>query len=225
MAADIGKSTQPFIYGINQGFNMLTTVILDGVMGRRFGRKWNLKVNSPTDALKLIDANKPGVFVWIRSNLNTYESYRVKCTYDDGSTEYLDQDTYVMSRQAKTIRFTPIIEGAGGKGGSIASIILGIVLIVVAIFFPPAGAALVGGVWAAGALAGAALIVGGIIGLLTPMPKMGGIDLQTRNDKTSYYFDGPTNTTMQGVPVKLVYGECLVGSHPVSVSLTVDEIV
>lgn len=45
-----------------------------------------------------------------------------------------------------------------------------------------------------------------------------------RKDKTSYYFDGPANTTMQGVPVQLIYGRALVGSHGISAALTIDQL-
>ncbi|WP_157385783.1 tail assembly protein [Methylosarcina fibrata] len=57
---------------------MKTTVILDGVMGKKFGRKWELFVKSPAEAIRLITANRPDFLPWIRDNLPTYENYRVR---------------------------------------------------------------------------------------------------------------------------------------------------
>ena len=68
-------------------------------------------------------------------------------------------------------------------------------------------------------LIGAALILGGVVELLSPRPKK-----DDKADTNSFYFDGPTNTEQQGSPVPLIYGRMLVGSHPISASISVDEI-
>ncbi|EPT3892638.1 tail assembly protein, partial [Escherichia coli] len=45
------------------------------------------------------------------------------------------------------------------------------------------------------------------------------------DNSNSYYFDGPQNTTNQGNPVQLIYGEeILVGSQVVSSSITIDQL-
>ena len=71
---------------------MLTEVILDGAMGKKFGRKWELNVTTPSQALKLIYANIPGVFAWIRGNLDRYQNYKVLCEYENGRTEQSHDD-------------------------------------------------------------------------------------------------------------------------------------
>lgn len=186
---------------------MLTKVILEGPMGKVFGRTWNLSVNSPNEALRMIDANKPGVFTWIRSNLEKYSHYKVICEYEDGRKEYLKEDEYPMERKCKSIRFVPIVQGSGG----VFQAIVGVVLIVVGVIWPnPALVAM-----------GVGMLIGGVAAMLAPKPKK---DDSSRSDKTSYYFDGPANTTMQGVPVQLVYGKCLVGSHAISAAVTVDQL-
>lgn len=199
---------------------MLTKVILDGEMGKIFGRRWELSIGSPGEALRLIDANRPGLMGWIKNNLSKYENYKVTVKYKNGNSEDLDNDSIELEREMSEIRFTPLISGAGGNGMNIAKIVLGIVLIVVAIFVPPLAAY-------AGAMIGAGigLAVSGIAGLLTPMPKANNDMATARKDKTSYFFDGPVNTSMQGVPVQPVYGRCLIGSHAISVNLSVDEAV
>lgn len=196
---------------------MLTKVILDGPMGKQFGKHWELAVNSPSEALRMIDANQPGVFAWIKMNLDKYERYKVVVTYHDGRTEELNEDEYRLERSVKSIRFTPIVEGAGGNG--VGQTILGIVLIVVGVFTT------IFGDYSGSVIAlGVSLLVGGVAQMLAPKPKMNDFEQAERKDKTSYYFDGPANTTMQGVPVQLIYGRCMVGSHGISAALTVDQL-
>ncbi len=186
---------------------MLTKVILDGPLGKQFGKVWELAVNSPSEALRLIDANKPGVFNWIRANLKKYDAYRVLVEYEDGRKEDLDNDSYVLTRKAKSIRFVPVTEGAGNT----FKIVVGIILIVVG-FVVPGAQGLIG--------LGAGLLLGGIAGMLAPKPDA----VKDRESKNSYYFDGPTNTANQGVPVQLSYGRCLIGSHTISAAVTVDQL-
>lgn len=207
---------------------MLTKVILDGKLGKAFGRKWSLNVRTPIDALKMIDANKGGIFKWIRDNLKTYSNYQVTCTYANGVVEKISQHELNMNMDIAEMRFTPIIEGAGGgKGMSIGMMILGVILLVVAIFFPPAAAGYFGiAALSAGAvgMAGVGMALGGIIGMLTPQPKAP-VNPSTAVNKTSYYFNGPENTIAQGLPVQLIYGRCMVGSHAIAASLSVNNMI
>jgi predicted phage tail protein len=193
---------------------MLTTVTLYGPLGKEFGRDWQLAVSSPAEALQLIEANKPGVRNWIRNNLSKYDRYKVIIDYHDGKKEHLDQETFALERKVKRIRFVPIVTGAGG---GIGKMILGAILIYVGF------AVLPGGPLALGVMgAGVSLMLGGIAELISPRPKK--TDASVREDGTSYFFDGPVNTTQQGVPVPLIYGRVLVGSHAISAKVTVDQL-
>jgi predicted phage tail protein len=69
---------------------------------------------------------------------------------------------------------------------------------------------------------GVALMLGSVIEALSPKPTQS--DPSARKDKTSYYFDGPVNTSVQGVPVPLIYGKIRAGSHAISASLTIDQL-
>jgi len=188
---------------------MLTQITLYGPLAKEFGRDWTLSINSPAEAIRLIEANSPGFRNWIRNNLDKYDRYKVIVDYYDGRQEHLDEDTFTLQRKVKRIRFVPIIVGAGG---GIGKIIAGAFLIIVGVFtMNPAIAG-----------AGLAIMLGGIIEMISPRPKKK--DQSVREDKTSYFFDGPVNTTQQGVPVALIYGRVLVGSHPISVKITVDQL-
>jgi predicted phage tail protein len=187
---------------------MLTQVTLYGPLAKEFGRDWNLAVSSPREAIRLIEANKPGFLNWIRGNLDKYDRYKVIVDYEDGRKEHLDEDTFPLQRQMKRIRIVPIVMGAGGVG----KIILGVLLV------------------AAGVISGNPMLVGsgilsmagGIIELISPRPKK--TDQSVREDGTSYFFDGPVNTTQQGVPVPLIYGRVLVGSHAISARVSIDQL-
>jgi predicted phage tail protein len=188
---------------------MLTKVTLDGEMGKRFGRDWEFEINSPSEALRMVNVNSPGLFMWIKTNLPKYEKYRVLVEYESGTTEELETANFGLERRSlKSIRFTPLIEGAG----SVLRIVIGIVLVAVS-FIP-------GMQWLAPY--GYSMIIGGVIGLLTQIPKR---DRQDENEnKASYYFNGPVNTQTQGVPVQLTYGKVLIGSHAIYIKISVDQL-
>ena len=215
--------------------NELTTVILDGPIGKQFGKEWKLMVNSPAQALRLIEANKPGIFQFIRNNLKKYPEYRILVDKDERDT-----GTFGLTCRAKTIRFVPLLEGAGGVG----RIVAGVAMIVASIYTAGAAtAALAAAEAAAGTAAAAAaastatllsaaasglmamgvsLALGGIVQLLTKTPA--NTDIEERKDRTSHYFDGPVNTEMQGVGIPLIYGRVLVGSHAISAKLVVEQV-
>lgn len=191
-------------------------------MGKAFGREWEFEVSSPNEALRMVDANKPGLFRWIKSNLKKYESYRVIVKYKSGVEEELEKDGYGLVREMESIRFVPLVEGAGDTG----KVILGVILIVVGIIYDWSGTTSQFGM--AMVMAGAGMLVGGVAGMLSPQPKRPGSpgenEAQQKDDRASYYFDGPTNTTSQGAPVQLIYGRVLVGSHTISAAATVDQL-
>lgn len=186
---------------------MLTKVRLDGVMGKKFGKDWELDVTSPSEALRMIEANRPGLRSWIIQNREKYNAYRIVCTFDDGREEELEDSTYVATRtNLVSIRFTPTVAGASG----IVKVFVGVVMVVV------------GTVWEQPWLIkmGAAMILGGVVQMLTFQPKKE----PDKEGPGSNYFDGPANTERQGNPVPLIYGRVMTGSHPISASISIDEI-
>ena len=87
------------------------------------------------------------------------------------------------------------------------------------LLLPGVGAAIGGALMTKIGLIGGALILGGVAQLLTPTPKVPtGPD--TQNDpRKSYSFSGIQNTSRQGVPVPIVYGETIVGSVVISAGI------
>lgn len=188
---------------------MLTTVYLDGVMGKKFGEKWELDVASPAEAIRMIDANTTGFMQWIRDKLPEIGAYRVTCTYKDGSQRDLEGSEFAMQGTPSSIRFIPLPQGSGAVG----RVVLGAVMIA-ASFIPGLQVAapyLMG--------AGLGMVAGGVIELLSPVPKT-----SEAERFESHYFDGPQSNTRQGNPVKLVYGTVRVGAQPVSVTMDIDQL-
>lgn len=190
---------------------MLSTVILEGPLGKQFGRKWKLAASTPGEALRLIEANKPGLFAWIRDNLKKYSRYRVLCEYESGRKVEFDTDTFKAANSdgARIIRFVPLIEGASGA----VKFVVGAIMVAISYFFPVTAPYLL--------KPGLALMAMGAAQML-----MGGKKIKSNESKdtSSNYFDGPGNTDAQGAPVPLIYGRCLVGSQCISMRITVDRV-
>lgn len=108
------------------------------------------------------------------------------------------------------IRIAPIIMGS--KRGGVLEVILGVVLIVVgALTSEFGGGVLIG--------PGIALAAGGVVQLLTPVPKTAKPG-DTAANASNYSFNGPVNTQAQGNPVPLFYGGPLtIGSAVISAGI------
>lgn len=112
------------------------------------------------------------------------------------------------------IKIVPVVAGAGAVG----RIIAGVALLAAGLFIPGIGALgvqiLVG--------VGASLVLGGVAQLLTPVPQVSGSGSGKDSDqdpRKSYSFSGIQNTSRQGTPVPIVYGETLVGSVVISAGI------
>jgi predicted phage tail protein len=69
---------------------------------------------------------------------------------------------------------------------------------------------------------GYGMIIGGIVqALIGGQPPLD----QNKDNKNSYYFNGPANTTRQGAPVSLIYGRVLVGSQLISSNISIDQLI
>lgn len=181
---------------------MLVNVYLDGALGKKFGKEWKLEAKTPGQVLSLIQANTGTLFAWMRTNLEKYANYRVLATFKNGKREYLNRDTVLSAHDLVSIRFTPVVKGAGNVGKTIA----GVVLIVVGIYFENPYIVQMG----------VALAFNGISGMLAPKQKTG-------SQNTSHYFQGIGKNQTQGNPVPLIYGRCKVEGIPIAKKLTVDE--
>jgi predicted phage tail protein len=138
------------------------------------------------------------------------QHYRVSV----GSYDLLAEELHDPAGQQE-IKIVPVMAGAGAVG----RIIAGVALIAFSLLLPGVGAAIGGALMTKIGLLGGALVLTGVAQLLTPTPKIPtGPD--TQNDpRKSYSFSGIQNTSRQGVPVPIVYGETSVGSVVISAGI------
>lgn len=193
----------------------LVHVQLGGPMAKHFGRHWHLKVRNTKQALDLIEANRPGFKAWMKRNLKTYDKYHIQITNKQGYKWSVDESEYQMMGQSDNIvkiRITPVPRGSGGSAFGWFQTVVGAALLVVSAVMMPALAPL-----------GLSLMMGGIAQIISPQATNESVRQADNSD--SFYFDGPQNTTNQGNPVQLIYGEeILVGSQVVSSSITIDQL-
>lgn len=188
----------------------IRTIRLYGRLGSKFGRVHKLAVKSAGEAVRALCVLLPGFEAYVTGSQDRGEGYAV--FYDQ---QNLSKDEIHNPMGCAEIRIAPIVLGA--KKAGVFQVILGAVLIVVGVlawFAPPVSAALIN--------AGIALVIGGVIQLLTPAPK--GRAAEDRPDnKASAVFNGPINTQAQGNPVQVLYGELIVGSAVVSAGITAED--
>lgn len=197
---------------------MLTKVYLDGVLGAKFGDEWEFEISSPKEAIQMIEANNPGIVGWLKINSRKYPHYKVTVEHYDGTVDEISEERFVSTCNMKTIRFTPIIEGSGKWYGVIVGVIVMIIGVLVAIYGDPSvGAAIFQ--WGA-----EMTIVALIVAVTTKTPKR--MNMNNGNGSSasllSSGFANSQNTATQGTPVPIIYGQCLVGSQPISVGTIIE---
>lgn len=174
---------------------MFVTVKLTGILGRRFGREWQLNINSPSEALRAIGCQVEGFAKFLYESADNGIVYRVV----DGDPAGLAEEELQFGLKTKTLVIAPIVQGAGGFG----RILLGAALIGAA-FLVPGG--FLGLSSTTIGLIGGSLVLSGISQLLSPTPKTP----KEGEKRESYLFDRAAGTGSQGTPVPILFGQRLV---------------
>lgn len=190
---------------------MLKKVTLYGVLADKYGKDWSLDVNSPEEALAALAANNMGFRQFVTNSEQQGVGYYIKV-----GTNYLQNyEELSYPSGIQEIKIIPEIRGSrfeegagpveggttivkGGKGGSKNK----------GKFFSGLFSKLLSG-----------LLSGGISKMLSNTPEKAD-DTET---PTSYGFDGPLNTTKQGVAVPVCYGQLLVGGAIISSGIEAEE--
>lgn len=185
----------------------LVQIRLHGHLATRFGRVHELAVDTAAEAVRALDVVCKGFAEAVRGWRGA--GYRVRVG-EGNSARWLDEHTLRLGLgRARRIDIVPSVSGA--KRNGIGQIIIGAVLVVV------------GGYTNNPTLtqSGIAMILGGAIALLTPMPK--GSDSKAK-EEVSRQLNGPPNVTSSGGPVPLIIGRVLVGSVTISAGLSTDQV-
>lgn len=184
----------------------MTRILLSGSLAQEFGREHlrSLETGSVQEA-----------FSALKHTIQGFEEFVRKCAARGlrfaifRNRENVGEREFTL-RGTTEIRIVPVI--AGSKSGGILQVVVGAVLIVAGAFLwaTPMGGPLVA--------MGISMALGGVMQMLSPVPKSPGQQEQAGTEnKPSYLFNGAFNSTQQGLPVPVVYGEMLVGSSVVAV--------
>lgn len=190
----------------------LRTIKLSGSLARQFGREHRLAVNSPAEAVRALCALRPG----FEKFLMTARDNGIVFSVFSGKNNLTEEELQNPSG-ADIIRIVPVVQGS--KRAGVLQTIVGVVLIAVGVVVQywmggdPSVAKYFYG-------AGISMIVGGVVAMLTPVPKN-----QERKDdeRKSYVFNGGVNVQAQGNPVPVLYGELIVGSAVISAGISTQD--
>ena len=191
---------------------MLRKIKLYGRLAKFIGaRVLEADVDSAAEAVRFLVANWPELERHMAD-----QHYRVSL----GKTDLSEEELHDPAGK-QPIRIAPVVAGAGAVGRIIAGVALvALSFVIIPLGIAAAGsgiATMVGGI-------GASLVIGGIAQLLTPTPTIS-LGTDSPNDpRKNYSFSGIQNTSRQGTPVPVVYGEMLVGSIVVSAGIDVDQV-
>lgn len=176
-------------------------------------RVFHAEVATAAEAVRFLLANFPHL-----------EPELVKGHYRVSVGSYdLSEDELHHPAGTQCIKIVPVVTGAGATG----RILIGAALIAAAFF---TGGATIGLLGLAAPVAvstvlagiGVSLVLGGVAQLLTPVPKIPTGNDKEQDPRKTFSFSGIQNTSRQGVPVPVVYGETIVGS--VTISAGVDTV-
>jgi predicted phage tail protein len=194
----------------------MSEIRLLGELGRKFGQKFNLDVKTPAEAVRALSVNLPGFEQHLVQSHQRNVVYKVSI----GKEVIGEKDLHNPSGK-RVIKFTPVIAGAGGRG--VFQTIVGIALIV-ASFYIPGGWAIAGTTIKSMVFSvGVSLTLGGVMQMLTPLPSTPKLEDRPEN-KPSFVFNGPINTTAQGYPVPVGFGRMIVGSAVISAGISTEDL-
>ena len=211
---------------------MLRTANVYGHLAEHCGQSvFEALVRVPADAIKFLLCNFPELRGLMRDGY-----YKVAVgKYDLQLADHPEQLHYPMAAD-DVVKIIPVVSGAGGRG--VGQILLGAALIGAAVFLAPAAAGVAAGTTKAGFLGatgtgflsasasvaagniGLYLALGGVAQMITPVPQQ---EIPGEG-QGGFGFSGMQNTSQEGIPVPVVYGEMIVGSVVLSTRLITNKI-
>jgi predicted phage tail protein len=213
---------------------MLRTIRIYGALAKFLKRRvFRAEVANAAEAIRFLLANFPQLE---QHMADQYYEVRV------GSRALpIGEDPSELHGPTGDKEVISIIPVMAGAGSGTTNVLIGVGLIAAAIItggIASVGVALggfmgIGTVGTAVAAVGGFLALTGIAQLLTPTPQLnagvsggrGGSGQDAENDpRRSYSFSGVQNVSRQGIPVPVVYGECIVGSIVISAGTSTEKV-
>ncbi|UAN49688.1 tail assembly protein [Serratia sp. JSRIV002] len=195
-------------------------MVFHGPLIERFGRNFKYKAH-----------NVPKMMSAAKSLLDGFERYMAEA-HKRGLTfavfvgnkqkRNIAEAELEMTKGNEDIHLVPVI--IGSKRAGLFQTILGVALVGLALWNPViGGTALMSASTASSlAMAGGAMALGGLVQMLSP--QAGGLRMRESPDnKPSYAFGSPVNTTAQGNPVAVGYGCREIGGAVISAGIYTED--
>ena len=189
-----------------------STVKLYGEMVGKFGREFQLAVNSTREAIKALSVQVEG----FEKYMMEAEARGIRFAVFYGKKN-ISADEIDDWNAGEEIRIAPIIMGSKKQG--VFQTIVGAVLVVVGMVLTAYGYGAIGKPMAK---FGWSMAIGGVVQMLAPSPK-GRSSQDDANKQSSYNFNGPVNSEAQGGCVSVLYGKPWCGSKVVYASINVED--
>lgn len=187
----------------------IRTIRLGGILGKKFVKEFKYRARDIPHAIRALKGQFPGFERFMNEAQMRGLTFAVFVGGKNVSEEEID-----MTKGNDDIRIIPVI--IGSKRGGIFQTILGAALI--AISFTPIGVPFAPYLQ----MAGASMLLGGVVQMLSPQP--GGLSVgQNAENKPSYAFGGPVNSTTQGNPVGVLYGSREIGGAIISAGIYAED--
>ncbi|QYG86508.1 tail assembly protein [Citrobacter koseri] len=199
---------------------MLKTLILDGRMAKKFGKRHQYHAADLREMLRAMCSQVPG----FKKYMSEAHMKGIRFAFFNGKSN-IGLEEFDMTRGGDTYRIMPIIEGA--KNAGVLQIVIGAVALVAAFFTAGASLAAWGAAMSAGAITattvltgiGVSMMLGGVVQLLTPQPSFNTGASSSTDNKPNYAFGAPVNTVAMGYPVPVLYGEREIGGAIISAGM------
>lgn len=183
----------------------MLVVYLYGHLAKAYGKRHELAVKSPAEAIRAFSAN----YKDFKQRVIDGGGYRILAGKEDRADD-------IHLPTSRSIKIIPVVAGSGGLG----KIVLGAALIAASFYLP--GAGYFSGAFSSFSIAatassvGFSLLLGGVSQLLFSPPKVESGEGERPENRPSYNFNGAVNTSGQGNAISLAYGRLRVGSQLIS---------
>ncbi|EIV5804160.1 MAG: tail assembly protein [Klebsiella aerogenes] len=192
---------------------VMTRIELSGILGKTFGAYHERLVSTTSEGIQALCCTIDGFEKFLNNSKENGLTFAIF-----KGNKNIGQDDLGFPVNGEVIRIVPVI--IGSKKAGILQTILGAVIVAASVVYGYftqdwANAAY-------GIQAGGAMMLGGVVQMLSPQP--GGLARKESPDnKASYAFGGVTNTASQGYPVGLLYGRRRIGGAIISAGIYVED--
>ncbi|MDT7310337.1 MULTISPECIES: tail assembly protein [Enterobacteriaceae] len=194
---------------------IMTRIELGGALGKTFGRTHDRLIRTTAEAINALSKTICGFEQYLNTSKNrglTYAVFKGK--------RNIGKDDLCFPVTGEVIRIIPVV--IGSKKAGLLQTVLGAVLVVVGVAVGYLSGGTLSAVGYGAAKLGAAMMLGGVVQMLSPQPA-GLASKQDAENRASYAFGGVTNTAAQGNPVPILYGRRRIGGAIISGGIYVED--